>query len=89
MLGRLAEQNTGLIDWEPYLPVIFARVQKMFSLPVCYNKTSVGGKGALLDSQTAARWIVQTLGGGSQTQHYLHRLFLSIESYYHPANIGR
>jgi proteasome activator subunit 4 len=85
----LAEQNTGCIDWEPYLPAMFARVLKMFNLPVRYNKTSVGGKGTQLDSQTAARWIVSTLGGGSQTQHYLSRLLLSIESYYHPANIGR
>ncbi len=89
MLGRLAEHNTGCVDWEPYLPVMFARVLKMFNLPVRYNKTSVGGKGTLLDSQTAARWIVNTLGGGSQTQHYLSRLLLSIESFYHPANIGR
>jgi proteasome activator subunit 4 len=90
LMGRLAEQNTGCLNWEPYLPLIFARVQKMFNLPVHYNKTSVAsGRGGQLDSQTAARWIVSTLGGGSQTQHYLTRLFLSIESYYHPANVGR
>ena len=89
LLGRLAEENSGCVDWEPYLPVMFARVIKMFNLPVRYNKTSVGGKGTLLDSQTAARWIVGALGGGGQTQTYLSRLLLSIESYYHPANIGR
>ena len=44
------------------MPVIFTRVQKMFSLPVHYNKINVGNKGALLDSSTAAKWITYTLG---------------------------
>ena len=29
-----------------------------------------------------------TQGGGSQTQQYLNRLLIALESYYHPSNIG-
>eukprot|EP00092_Neocalanus_flemingeri_P031411 GFUD01034116.1.p1 GENE.GFUD01034116.1~~GFUD01034116.1.p1 ORF type:complete len:1998 (+),score=527.07 GFUD01034116.1:71-6064(+) len=89
LLARLAEHNTGQVDWSLYMPVIFTRVQKMFSLPVHYNKTNVGNKGMSLDSSTAAYWIVNTLGGESLTQKYLSQLFQSLESYYHPANIGK
>ena len=62
LLARLAEHNSGEIDWSSCLPVIFTRVQKMFSLPVHYNKINVGNKGAQLDSSTAAKWITYTLG---------------------------
>ena len=41
---------------------IFTRVQKMFSLPVFYSKINVGHKGASLDSATAAKWIINTIG---------------------------
>ena len=62
LLARLAEHNSGSIDWSECLPVVFTRVQKMFSLPVHYCKINVGSKGALLDSSTAAKWITYTLG---------------------------
>ena len=46
-----------------------------------------------MDDYSAARWIVSTLGRGqagqSETQTYLTKLFGSIDSYFHPANIGR
>ena len=44
------------------MPVIFTRVLKMFSLPVYYSKINVGHKGVSLDSSTAAKWIIYTLG---------------------------
>lgn len=34
------------------------------------------------------RWIVNTLGGRSQTQRYLTQLLRCLESYYQPANVG-
>jgi len=89
LLGRLAEHTSGLIDWTPISPVIFNRIQKMFDLPVHYQKTNVGNRGILLSSETSCRWVVNTLGGGSVTLTYLTRLFQSIESYYYSANIGR
>ena len=46
-----------------------------------------------MDDYSAARWIVSTLGRGqagqSETQTFLTKLFGSIDSYFHPANIGR
>lgn len=89
LLARLAEDAPGLVDWGSALPVVFTRIQKMFCLPVHYNKTNVGYKGQQLDSNTAARWIVNTLGAGGQTQAYLGQLLASLESYYHPANTGK
>ena len=62
LLARLAEHNQGEIDWSCCLPVIFTRVQKMFSLPVYYSKINVGHKGTSLDSATAAKWIINTIG---------------------------
>ena len=62
LLARLAEHNAGEIDWSECMPVIFTRVLKMFSLPVYYNKINVGHKGVSLDSSTAAKWIIYTLG---------------------------
>ena len=38
LLARLANQTTGLIDWNPYLPFIFSRVEQMFHLPVKFKK---------------------------------------------------
>ena len=89
LFARLSEHSVGLIDWKPYLPFMFARIQQMFHLPVLFNKTSVGGKITVLDSSSAARWIVNTLGGESQTKVYLRKMFVSLESYFHPANFGR
>ena len=89
MFARLSEHTTGLIDWNPYLPLMFSRIQQMFHLPVLFNKTNVGGKLNMLDSLTAAAFVVNTLGGSSQTQAYLKTMFESLESYFHPANFGR
>ena len=51
-----------------------------------------GYKGSPMDDLSAARWIVATLGrteaGESETQMYLTKLFGSVDSYFHPANIG-
>ena len=38
MFARLAEHSIGLVDWNSYLPLMFARIQKMFHLPVVFNK---------------------------------------------------
>ena len=71
LLARLAEHNAGEIDWSSCLPVIFTRVLKMFSLPVYYSKINVGHKGVSLDSSTAAKWIIYTLGSFPSVHLYL------------------
>lgn len=45
-------------------------------------------KGQSIDVYTGAKWIVYTLGSGSETQKYLSHMIQALESYYHPANFG-
>ncbi len=42
LYARLADHNIGEIDWEPYTPTFFTRIQKNFNLPVMYKNTNVG-----------------------------------------------
>ena len=88
LYARLAEHNIGRIDWEPYVPIFFTRIQKSFNLPVLYKKISVASKYQSLDPGIISRWIVSSCGRGSCTQRYLDQLFKALESYYHPANFG-
>ena len=44
LYARLSEHHIGLVDWEPYIPMLFSRIQKSFNLPVLYKKTNVGMK---------------------------------------------
>ena len=60
-----------------------------FNLPVTYGGSGVhikhGISGtACLGSMT--KWIVSTVGGGSQSQAFLTSLLGALQSYYHPAN---
>jgi hypothetical protein len=43
LLARLADHNIGQVNWEPYIPTIYAKVLKSFHLPVMYKQT-FGGK---------------------------------------------
>ena len=47
----------------------------MFSLPVYYSKINVGHKGTSLDSTTAAKWIINTIGNNNS--------YDSHKSYFH------
>ena len=88
LYARLADHNIGRIDWEPYIPTFFTRIQKSFNLPVLYKKISVASKLQPLDGGILARWIVASYGRSSSTQKYLDQLLKAVESYYHPANVG-
>ena len=88
LYARLADHNIGRIDWEPYIPAFFTRIQKSFNLPVRYKKISVTSKLQPLDPGHLSRWIVATYGNGSSTQKFLDQQFKALESYYHPANFG-
>ncbi|CAG0897570.1 unnamed protein product, partial [Darwinula stevensoni] len=87
LMGRLAYDNVGYIDWEPYMPMIFLKLLQSFYLPVTYKKVSPGN--TCLDIQPAVMWITGTLGGGSTCGDHLKKLFSALESYFHPANLGR
>lgn len=89
LFARLAENNIGQIEWEPYIPLIFTRIMRGFNLPVKYKSMSVGGKPQMSDMTTIVRWIVSTMGPSSSTQRHLRQMVLAIETYYNAANCGR
>lgn len=91
LFARLAEDNIGYIDWEPYVPDIFTRLLRSFNLPYGNGSLKVSRSSPSSQCEIAqfTRWIVACLGGGSSTQLHLELLFKTIESFYHPSNSGR
>ncbi|XP_065205973.1 proteasome activator complex subunit 4-like isoform X2 [Planococcus citri] len=87
LISTLAWVNVGRIDWEKYMPIMYSRFLKVFKLPVHYKKTS-SLKLSKVSEESAASWIVSTLGGESKSQDYLEQLLKILESYCHPANTG-
>ncbi|MEQ2172955.1 Proteasome activator complex subunit 4A, partial [Goodea atripinnis] len=91
LFARLANDNIGYIDWDPYIPKIFTRVLRSLNLPV--------GTGQMMvpryitnayDISHVVLWVSSLLGGPSkQTQAQLSGLFNSITSFFHPSNHGR
>ncbi|XP_063300040.1 proteasome activator complex subunit 4 [Pelobates fuscus] len=91
LFARLANDNIGYIDWDPYVPKIFTRILRNLNLPV-------GSSQVLLPRQLTNAydighvvvWITAMMGGPSKTaQAHLTGLFNSIASFYHPSNNGR
>jgi proteasome activator subunit 4 len=39
LIASVAYHNIGLIDWEPYVPWMFAKFLQSFNLPVFYKQT--------------------------------------------------
>ena len=37
LISSMSSQNIGLIDWEPYLPIMFTRILRAVDLPVSYK----------------------------------------------------
>ncbi|TSK14769.1 Proteasome activator complex subunit 4B [Bagarius yarrelli] len=91
LFARLANDNIGYINWDPYIPKIFTRILRSFNLPV--------GTGQMVvpkyltnsyDIGHVVLWISAMLGGvQNQAQKQLNGLFNSIASFYHPSNNGR
>ena len=87
LMARLAENNQGSIDWNPYIPQMFTKIQLSFNLPVTYKDTMDNMYNCHVSSY--CRWIVATLGKNSQTQDYLDQMFKVFQSYLNPANATR
>ncbi|XP_055545788.1 proteasome activator complex subunit 4A-like isoform X2 [Wyeomyia smithii] len=81
-------KNIGYIDWEPYIPTMFARILRSIDFPVSYKSTK-SSKLQSLAPQSIAIWIVSVLGPRSSAQQYLGKFMATIESYLHPANMGK
>ncbi|XP_058447896.1 proteasome activator complex subunit 4A-like isoform X2 [Malaya genurostris] len=81
-------KNIGYIDWESHIPTMFARILRSIDFPVSYKSTK-SSKLQNLAPQSIAIWIVSVLGPQSSAQQYLNKFMATIESYLHPANMGK
>ncbi|CAF1508572.1 unnamed protein product, partial [Rotaria magnacalcarata] len=87
LFSLLAWCNIGYIDWEPWLPRIFTRILKSFSLPV--GKLQVSLQQYHYSMSSVTTWIVAMLGNGSSCLQHLQDLFTAIKNFYHPSNSGK
>lgn len=53
-IAGLASENIGLIDWEPYIPILFTRILRSLDLPVCYKNMKSSRAQALWSSSIAS-----------------------------------
>ncbi|XP_020294665.1 proteasome activator complex subunit 4A-like, partial [Pseudomyrmex gracilis] len=88
LMGRLARDNIGYIDWNPHLPVMFSRFIRYLNLPVMYKNVSDNRKSTFRIAPISW-WIVGALGNGSDAQKYLNKFLKTIETYIYPANYKR
>ncbi|KAG5831363.1 hypothetical protein ANANG_G00302960 [Anguilla anguilla] len=91
LFARLANDNIGYIDWDPYIPKIFTRMLRSLNLPVGTSQMLVPRYLTnTYDIGHMVIWVSSMLGGPSkQTQKQLTGLFNSIASFFHPSNHGR
>uniref|UniRef100_A0A672NC27 Proteasome activator complex subunit 4B n=1 Tax=Sinocyclocheilus grahami TaxID=75366 RepID=A0A672NC27_SINGR len=91
IFARLANDNIGYVNWDPYIPKIFTRILRSFNLPVGTSQMVIPRY--LTNSYEIGHvvlWISSMLGGPqNQVQTQLNGLFSSIASFYHPSNNGR
>uniref|UniRef100_A0A672JF04 Proteasome activator subunit 4a n=1 Tax=Salarias fasciatus TaxID=181472 RepID=A0A672JF04_SALFA len=91
LFARLANDNIGYIDWDPYIPKIFTRILRSLNLPVGTSQMMVPRYITnAYDISHVVLWVSSLLGGPSkQAQAQLSGLFNSITSFFHPSNHGR
>ncbi|XP_058809543.1 proteasome activator complex subunit 4-like isoform X2 [Phymastichus coffea] len=88
LMAKLACNNIGYIDWEPYIPLMFTRFVQSFHLPVYYKKIAYQTISYKVGSNGISLWISSVLGGQSSAQSYLDKFLKTVETYFHPANYG-
>lgn len=83
---------SGLIDWNPYLPEIFTKLLRGFGLKIVTgtekSTVSVGSSAKNVEAEVVCQFLTSIMGGDSECLAYVSRLFLALESYYHPSNFG-
>ncbi|XP_054818668.1 proteasome activator subunit 4 [Prosopis cineraria] len=95
-------KNYHNVDWECFLPALFARYLNMFEVPVSNGSGSYPfpldvprNTRFLFSNKTAtpakaiAKSIVYLLKPGSSALQYFEKLVNILEQYYHPSNGGR
>lgn len=90
LVSTTASATIGLIDWNKnsYLSKIFTKIIRSLELPVTYKKLKSSKNQALLQ-ESSAGFIVSVLGPKSDGMRYFKNLMSMIETYIHPANVGK
>ncbi|KAL5009261.1 hypothetical protein ScPMuIL_014842 [Solemya velum] len=89
LFSRLAHDSIGYIDWEPYISKVFNRFLRSFNLPVGTQAVQVGRTNGGYDIGPTLTWIVSMVGGGSSCQEHIGKLFQTLQSFFHPSNLGK
>ncbi|XP_060063003.1 proteasome activator complex subunit 4-like [Ylistrum balloti] len=89
LFSRLANDNIGYIDWSPFTCQIFNRFLRSFNLPVGTRLQKVGRSNNTYDVFSSVQWIIAMLGGNSGVQDYLDKIFKTLQTFYHPSNLGK
>nr|KYP76237.1 Proteasome activator complex subunit 4 [Cajanus cajan] len=95
-------KNYHNVDWECFLPLLFARYLNMFEVPVANGSGSYPfsldvprNTRFLFSNKTStpakaiAKSIIYLLRPGSSSQQHFEKLINILEQYYHPSNGGR
>lgn len=89
LMCSLSRYQMGRVDWTPYIPIMFVRFQRSFLLPVGFKQKQMGRQHKI-DTASIGLWIVCALNSKSDVAFFHFEKFMqSLESYYHPANVGR
>ncbi|XP_076268331.1 proteasome activator complex subunit 4-like isoform X1 [Rhynchophorus ferrugineus] len=88
IFSSLARFQMGYIDWEPFTAKMFVRFQRCLNLPVNFKQRQ-SGKQHKIDISAMSIWIVCSLHSNNSTFFHLQKLMQTLESYFHPANVGR
>lgn len=60
LMAKLASNNIGYIDWDPYIPIMFTRIVRTLNLPVHYKK-AVCRSTHRLEMDAVGEWIASVL----------------------------
>ena len=88
LVASTSAATIGLINWDPYIPIMFTRILRSLELPVSYKQMK-SAKNQQLCADATATWIVSVLGPKTDAMKYLRSFMSTIESYLHPANSGK
>lgn len=89
LMARLASGNIGYIDWSPYITKVFTRLLRSFNLPVGTKMVQVNRASNHTDIEPFVVWIVSMIGGVNNVQDHIDKLFQTLQTFYHPSNLGK
>ncbi|KAL7297989.1 hypothetical protein TKK_0008999 [Trichogramma kaykai] len=92
LIGNLAYDNIGYIDWNPYLPFLFNSIIKSAKLPIRYKISSSqphSSKHHTIGVQIGfGKWLASVWGNNTEAQFYFEKFLKLTETHLHAANCG-